>query len=170
MTAQLLAEQIEVFLPDLKSRYRLFAQKPTLRFFEGIEGLKTVYTETLKEKQMIYALVSPDEPAEPIFRWLTTSYVQARVKGNIHVRVVVNGTSRAQEYIKKSKEELREARFVHSETYPFRGEVDVFGDNIAFIAYKEDELIGTILESPSIAETLRSTIRLLMDILPKTEE
>ncbi|MEW5902144.1 MAG: helix-turn-helix domain-containing protein, partial [Acidobacteriota bacterium] len=164
--AEALWNQLDSVLPGLKESYRIFTKQPTVRVFGGIEGLKDVYRETLREKQPIYALVSPDEPAPEIFRWLTTNYVRERVKLGIEVKAVVNGESKTAEYIAKGKAELREARFVSSAKYPFRGEIDAFGDKTAFIAYKKEELIGVIIESPSIAETLRSAVKLLLDLLP----
>ncbi len=165
-SAEAVSEQVTAILPSLKSNYRLLTVQPTVRVFEGVDGLKEMYRETLKDKQTIYAYVSPDEPDPRIYRWLTTTYVQERIKHELHVKVVVNGSSQAAEYIAKNQMELREARFVQSELYPFRGEIDVFGDKVAFISYKTEELFGVIVESAAIAETLRSSIKLILDLLP----
>lgn len=165
-SAEAVTEQIISVLPSLKSAYRLFTVQPTVRAFEGIEGLKEMYRETLRDNQTVYAYVSPDEPDVRIYRWLTTNYVQERIKTNLHVKVIVNGSSQAGEYIRKNQQELREARFVKSDMYPFRGEIDVFGNKVAFISYKTEELFGVIIESAAIAETLRSSVKLLMDTLP----
>ncbi|MBU2565971.1 hypothetical protein KKG46_00225 [Patescibacteria group bacterium] len=155
-------------LPLLSSDYRLSTGKPIVRVFEGIEGLKEIYNDTLLQTDTIYALVSPDEPAPQLFDWLTTTYVKKRVNKQIPVNVVVNGTaSQTSDYIAKNERELRTAKFVKNLDYKFSGEIDVFGDKVAFIAYKENELIGTIIENASIASTLRSTIKLLLDVLPE---
>lgn len=164
-SAEAVSEQITAILPSLKSSYRLMTVQPTVRVFEGVEGLKDIYRETLRDGQTIYAYVSPDEPDARIYRWLTTTYVQERVKHDVHVKVVVNGSSQTAEYLAKNQAELREARFVKNDLYPFRGEIDVFGDKVAFISYKSEELFGVIVESASIAETLRSSVKLILDLL-----
>jgi len=166
VAAEALYEQLESVLPSLKSSHRLFTKQPTVRVFEGVEGLKELYGETLREKKPIFAFVSPDEPTPAILRWLTSTYVKARVDAGIQVKAIVNGESQAASYIAKSQQELREARFIKSDRYPFRGEIDVFGDKVAFIAYKEEELIGVIIESAGIAETLRSAVQIIFDTIP----
>lgn len=166
VVAEAVYDQLESILPGLKSSFRLFTHQPTVRVFEGTEGIKDIYKETVRDKQTIFAFVSPDEPEVSVFRWLTTHYVKARVEANIAVKVIVNGGSQAADYIAKNARELREARFIQNKNYPFRGEIDVFGDKVAFIAYKKEELIGVIIESAGIATTLRSVVQLLIDTLP----
>ncbi len=157
--AQELHRQLEATLPTLKSHYQLITKKPTFRVFEGIEGLKDIYRETLKSGEPIYALVGPEAPDPRLYRWLTTRYVKERVRLNIPAYVAAAGASpKAEEYVEKSKEELRTVVLLDPEQFPMLGEVDVFGNSVAFISYKTEELIGVALESPALATTLRSAI------------
>jgi len=165
--ADQLVRQLESVMPDLKSFHHLFTKQPTVRVFEGVEGIKDVYRETFKAGQPIFALVGPDEPAPELFHWLTSQYVKERVARKIPAYVVASGTTAAEEYRRRDKEELRTTRLVSGTAYPFTGEIDVFADKVALVAYKSDELIGTIIESPGVAETLRSAIKLLIAYLPE---
>lgn len=155
--------QFEAITPQLKSYFRLFTKQPTIRVFEGVEGLKDIYREMLKEKHDIFAIVSADEPDPTLYRWLRTVYKDKRISAGIRVKGVASSTARGGELLEYAESELREARGLDPKAYPLRGEVNVFGDSVAFIAYRTNELFGLIIESPSLAMTFRSTVLALYD-------
>ena len=99
-------------------------------------------------------------------RWLRGTYAKERVASGIRVFGIFSDSALARSVV-AAPGELREARIIDGEKYPFKGEVDAFGGKIAFISYKSDERIGVLLESPSVAETVRSVVRALFDLLPQ---
>ncbi|MFA6131978.1 MAG: helix-turn-helix domain-containing protein [Patescibacteria group bacterium] len=157
-----LLNQLSAALPTLKSQYNLVTKRPTVRMFEGIDSLKEIYRETLEDKKTIFALVGPDDPAPEIFRWLSKTYGSARAEKGIYAYVVASGEKNIESYVKSSKEQMRSVATVDHDLYDFHGEIDVFGDKVAFISYKKEELIGTIIESSSLAATLRSAIKFIL--------
>lgn len=166
---QEILNQLDATMPKLKSNYQLITKKPTFRVFEGIEGIKSIYLETLAQDQPIFALVGPDDPHPELYSWLTKTYTKKRVLAKIHATVIASGDTKAKKYEKESEESLRSVTLIDDNVYPFSGEVDVFGQKIAFISYKSDELIGIIFESPALAETMRSTIKALSKFAPKSD-
>lgn len=162
LSAQETLNQLESTLPSLKSAFRLITKKPTFRVFEGIDGIKQIYNEILEEEKTIYSLVGPDAPADELFQWLRTIYLTKRIKKNIHVFTALSGGIKAEILETQAKAELRTAIDLSEKEFPFEGEVSVFGNNVAFINYKETELIGLILESSALATTLRSTVKALI--------
>ena len=48
--------QLERTLPELTAIYNKSAQKPRVTFYEGAEGIKEVYADTLREQRPIIAL------------------------------------------------------------------------------------------------------------------
>lgn len=164
LSAEDLYSRFESTLPDLKSLFQLITNKPAFRVFEGVEGMKEIYLETLRAKEPIYALVGPDAPEPSLYKWLTTTYVKKRLAEGIHAYVLASGTGeQTEEYKKKSAAELRTVVSLNSSVYPFKGEVDVFGNSVAFISYGANELIGFIIESPALATTLRSVVKVAVD-------
>ncbi len=163
--AQSVSNQLESILPALKSHFNLITKQPTIRIFEGFDGIKELYLALLEEQQPIYSLVSTDAPEARVYKWLTTTYVKKRVQANIKVFGVTTG-NKSETLEKNSTKELRQLCHVDKQLYPFAGEVNVVGDTVAFINYKEKELIGFIIESPSLAQTLRSVVQLLFATLP----
>jgi sugar-specific transcriptional regulator TrmB len=153
--------QLNAILPDLKSQFRLVTKQPTIRVFEGVEGLKEIYLETLKQDDDIYAFVGPDAPVKKLYEWLKEDYVKKRVDAEIFAHVIISGEEKAEKYQKESTDKLRQTTRIPHKKFPFEGEVDIFGNKIAFIGYKQEELVGFIIESPSLAKTLRSAVKAL---------
>ncbi|MBD3251405.1 hypothetical protein GF380_03045 [Candidatus Uhrbacteria bacterium] len=162
-SVEALQGQFEAIAPQLKGYYRLFTKQPTIRVFEGVEGLKDLYREILKAKKDVYAIVSADEPDPNLFRWLRTVYKDKRISEGIRVKGISSATERGRQLLGKAEVELREARGLDPHYYPLRGEVNVFGDSVAFISYKTHDLFGLIIESAPLAMTFRSTILALFD-------
>lgn len=157
--AEELSRQLEAVLPGLKSQFSLITKQPTLRVFEGVEGIKTIYKEILKDGMDIYSLIGPDTPVPAIYRWLRTVYLKKRLEKGMRAIGIFSSGKHAEELLATAGQELRSGAVISSVDYPFAGEIDVFGNKIAFIDYREGSLIGIILESEALALTLTSTVR-----------
>jgi len=159
--SQDLLGQLSATLPTLKSQYNLVTKRPTVRMFEGLEGIKEVYLEILKDNQTIFSIVGPDTPSNELFRWLKNRYMKERIEKGIKVIGVITDGERARELAKTSQEQLREVALVSAELYPFAGEINIFGDKLAFLDYKKSSMIGVIIENHDLALTLRSVVSVL---------
>ncbi|MDQ7814272.1 MAG: helix-turn-helix domain-containing protein [Patescibacteria group bacterium] len=164
---QLLSGQLDSVLPGLKSDFNKFNKKPTIRVYEGIEGLKKIYLSVLEAKQPIYSIMSPSQPDEKMLKWLRNTYAPERTKLGLAITGVMNSSERAMGLVATAAQELRSAKVVDTVKYGFKGEVLVFGDCVAFISYKTDDMIGMIVENKMIAETFRTCVRLMHDLLPE---
>ena len=45
-------------------------------------------------------------------------------------------------------------------------EINIYGNKVAFISYRQEELLGVLIESAEIAKTMRSVFGLVWDGLP----
>ena len=148
---------LRAILPQLNSSYILAVEKPIVTTFEGVEGLKEIYEDTLKEAKPIYAVLQTAEVEPEMYKWLTKFYVKKRVKAKIWAKVIVASGKWSGEYQRKDEKELRESILVPSEKFPFKHEVDIFGDKVAFINYKKGEaLIGIVINHPQTAQTMKA--------------
>lgn len=152
--AKQIKSEIVSLLPSLSSTYTLTVEKPVIRTFEGVDGIKEIYMDTLREKSPIFAALTTATVEPSLFKWLTSYYAQERVKAGIEAKVIASTGDWAGEYHKLDKDELRETRLVPQSEYPFEHEVDIYGDKIAFIDYKKgSKLIGVIISHPTITKT-----------------
>lgn len=150
-------ESLQTILPSLTSAYVQSTEQPVVRIYEGVEGLKTIYKDTLSEGKDIYAILQAGEVEPSLYKWLTTTYVKARAKQKTHAKVIVASSKESKEYVQKDIEEFRTTLWVSSVEFPIQHEVDIYGDKVAFIHYKKGEaLIGIVIKHPQIAKTMKA--------------
>ncbi len=147
-------ELLNNYLPDMISGYNLMHNKPGIRFFEGIEGLKKIYNEILKEEKDFYLIRSAYEPVYkkeivPIIE----QFIKKRVAKNIKVKAITPTD------IKESSSEndakwLMERFWVDKDMYNAPVEIDIFGDKTAILSFGE-ELVGMVIESRQISQSLK---------------
>src|SRR3989339_603776 len=49
-------ESLQTFMPEFLGLYNRVAHKPKVKFYQGVEGLKKTYLETLKAEKEIYLI------------------------------------------------------------------------------------------------------------------
>lgn len=148
---------LQKMLPDLTDQYVLSVERPIVTTFQGVEGLKRIYDDTLLVGKPIFAALTTAQVDPTLFRWVTKTYTKKRIEKKVSVKVIVSSGGWAQEYIKKNTKELRETRLVPNESFPFAHEMDIYGDKVAFIDFRKDgPLIGIIIHHPAIAATMQA--------------
>lgn len=144
--------KLEKLMPILKSLTNTTGEKPVIRYYEGIEGIKDVYRDTLKYKGELVAYVT-----ENIFTNLgqdfADEYVEKRVKAQITGRVIGPNTQEIIEYKKTDQKNLKETRIVDKEKFPFSIEMNIYGNKVAFMSFSEQ--LGLIIESNEIAKNMK---------------
>ncbi|HAR38059.1 MAG TPA: hypothetical protein DCS09_05485 [Porphyromonadaceae bacterium] len=146
---------LEGILPSLKEQYTNIEDKPTVQVYEGVEGLKKIYLDTLQTAKPIKAVLQTAEVDPTLYTWLTQVYTKERVAKKIPASVIVASGKWSETYQNKSSEELRETVLVSGDKFPFQHEVDVYGTKVAFINYKKGQpLIGVIIDNKNIADTM----------------
>ena len=147
-------------LPDLK-RLHGDSSHPQIRYFEGLDGIKAIYADTLNSKTEILNYCNSKE-IRNLWPGYDEEYVKERVKHRIHLR----GIAPDDEYGFKVKnldpESNREIRLIAKEQYNFTNEINIYGNKVAIVSFK-DELIGMIIESHEIANTQRAIFNMVWD-------
>lgn len=148
---------LESILPDLKKKYAVSETKPVVTYYEGLEGIKKVYLDTLKDQQPIYALVQTSAVDPDVYSWVTQTYVKRRVQAKIPVQAIVSSGKKTETYERLNEIELRETRVISSEEFPFEHEINIYGSKLAIINHRKGEkLLGIIIDNPIIAKTFKS--------------
>jgi len=159
-------EASKKLLPELKSIFQK-SEKLRVKFYEGIEGLKEVYEETLTAKEPLLGYSS----AEPFFETMQEFgryYLKRRVAKGIHVRFIAPDTPQTKEKAKNDKAELRESRLVPKEKLNIEIEVNVFDNKIIMASFKEG--LGIIIESEKIANAQKQIFELAWEAAEKYQK
>lgn len=155
-------------LPQLRSLYNIKGIKPKIKFYEGKEGLRQVYADTLNYNGEILAFASEDVVKTLGMEW-ANDYLQKRVKKEIRVRIILPKTELIEkEFNPKDQKQLRSSKLVNPKKYPFSVEINIYGhQKIALMSAREE--IGIIIEGKEIYSTMKLIFELLWDNLPEVE-
>jgi sugar-specific transcriptional regulator TrmB len=143
-------------LPELLSISNFIDKKPKIKFFEGFEGLKNVYMDTLNyPDQELLAWISEKYLESFDEKFLYDYYVPERVKRKIWVRALAPDDLRISRFKEEDEKSLRKTRLIPTVKFPFSVEINLYGKNkISIISFEEK--IGLIIESEKIYGTLKS--------------
>lgn len=158
------ASALENILPGLGNLYLSAGERPRVRFFEGIEGLKTIQDEFLKTKERLVKAITNVDDVFKLFPEHEKSYVPRRVKMGIHSKLIY--TSSKGDFLKKTDiEMLRESKFMEYEKMPLLGDITIFGNKVKISAVSKKSF-GIIIESEEIAKSLGAVFDLLWKKIP----
>jgi len=145
-------------LPALK---RLSGQTahPRVRYFEGLEGIKMIYADTLTSKTDI---LNYSNSHEIRIRWpnYDKEYVAKRAAKNIFLKEICPKDEEGEIVKNNDKKYHRKTKLIPKEHFDFTNEINIYDDKVSIVSYK-DELIGMVIESAEICASQRAIFNLL---------
>lgn len=154
-------------LPQLLSLANFIDKKPDIKFFEGIEGIKNVYQDTLnfpESEILMWGSTDIHEYFDNDFMW--TYYVPKRIEKKIWMRAIGQDLEAVRKIRAEDSKHLRQTRFHSHSDMPFDVEINLYGKRkIGIMSFKEQ--IGLIIESEKIFNTLKSIFELNWMMLEK---
>lgn len=153
-------------LPELLSISNLIDKKPKIRFFEGADGIRSVYRDTLKyPDQELLAWVCEEAIHHFDPKFLNDYYISQRLAKKIWVRAIAPNLPEMQEYKGLDQKALRRTR-LFDKGLDLDIEINLYGKNkIGLMSFEEK--FGLIIESEKIFNTLRSIFEMNWNSLPE---
>lgn len=143
-------------MPGLLSITNDIEKKPKIRYFEGKEGIREIYKDTLRYHDQEMLVWTTEDILEYFdVDWLWSYYVIKRVENKIWQRAIAPDIEYAKELQGMDTEHLRQIRFCSKEKYPMYVDVTLYGGRFVGIMSFKDGL-GLIIESEGIYKTLKS--------------
>ncbi len=157
--------ELAAALPELGRLFVSSGERPRVRFFDGVEGLKTMDEEFLKVKNKFLEGVTSIDDVQKVFPPDADNYTQRRIKKGIRARSIY--TSKNGPVLKGTDAQmLRESRYMPPEKFPFACDITVYDNSVA-IASLRDKIFGIVIESKEIANSIRSLISLAWEAAEK---
>lgn len=155
-------------LPQLQSIHNIRGSKPKIKFYEGKEGLKEVYADTLRYKTETVGFASDDVVKAMGMEW-SMEYLARRKRAGIWARAIIPETEFMKDkFLSKDVEQLRTTKAIDPKKYPFTIEINIYGHNkVALMSAKEE--IGLIIEGSEIHNTMKLIFQLVWDLLPEVK-
>jgi len=150
--------QLEEMLPEFLSIYNLPGEKPKVKFYQGVEGLKRVYEDTLEEGSPIYLISDYEQMFEALDSEWMWDYAKRRTKKEIKAFSIAKEGVQAKKVKADDSEQLRETRFIKD--VDFETEINIYGNKVALLSFRRP-YAGVIIEDRAIAQTLKSMWKII---------
>src|SRR3990167_8168816 len=151
------AEEAKKILPELKSVYNLIPHKPKVKYYDGYDGIISMYEDSLTSQTEILSWLDLASTAE-FNKEYFDEYYKRRTKAGVSIKGIVSDEPLAYEVDKLSDEQKREMKIIPKEMMEIVPECYIYDDKIAFMSLKEK--FGVMIESKDIAEAQRALYRL----------
>lgn len=153
------AEALERALPELRSLQGAKYRKPRVRFFEGWEGIRHVYEDTLTAGTELLNFAN-SAVVRQFWPSYDEEYVERRVKLGIRLRGIAPDDASGRRVHGDDESRLREIRLVPVSDFDFRNEINVYDHKVAICSFDsglrgDRDMFGVIIESKEVAETQR---------------
>ncbi|OGF52229.1 hypothetical protein A3I27_01070 [Candidatus Giovannonibacteria bacterium RIFCSPLOWO2_02_FULL_43_11b] len=149
-------------MPEMTSKYTLNYSKPAVHYFEGKEGIKKIYENTIisnPSKEVLVFRSHLDDKTMGIKFF--QNYGKIRAEHEIKTRII-SPTSQTDEKKKEDMALKRERK--QWENLQIPAEIDIYDNKVAIISF-ENHIVGTIIENKATADTLREIFEKIWNTL-----
>lgn len=138
--------EVRAILPELEALFGRSHTKPKVRFYEGLEGIKTVYEDTLTTTaKSLRAILSMRDLYEIPGKDFMDDYVTRRIGTGIKLQVIRSEQKEVEDTWRASRRELRELHLAPSEMI-FAMTMYLYDNKVALIGTQKENF-GVIFES-----------------------
>lgn len=163
----LMLEKVHIaksLLPELKSLASASGFRPKIRFYEGMDGVERVFTESLSAEGEILGYTNLRQVLERIPDFFK-EYTGKRLKQGIKTRYLspntVESVHALDPFLPKGYDpNLIEMLLVNKDQFPFDNEILIFGNAVGIVSLNPDELLGLMVESATFASTMKAVFDL----------
>jgi len=152
-------------LPELFSITNSLAYKPKIQYYEGRDGVKNIFEDTLTAEGEMLGYTNLKDIPQIVSEDFLRDYTRRKIEKKIKTRMLSPLTKEALSYSgkyypKDFDQNLVEIFFINQKQFPVEYEIMIYGNKVAIISLNPDELIGMIIESSLYAKTQRSIFNL----------
>lgn len=151
-------ENFKKILPELKKIHRSTSH-PLVKYFEGIEGVKSIYADTLSAKSEILSYANSAE-LRKYWPEYDTEYVAERVKKKIFLRGIAIDDEIGRQVKSKDSKFKRKIKLVPPESFHATNEINIYDNKVAYTSF-DPKPMGIIIEDEGFTETQKSIFEIL---------
>jgi len=142
--------KLDAVLPDFISLYNTAQNRPGVKFYEGIEGIKKVWWDSLKSKTEIYTLGDLEVLAKK-FGNLNKKYFQQRKKINIFKKAITVDSEFNRKFLKTYDTKYTYTKLIKNFPIDFSSTImEIYDNKISYTTLVGDLYIGVVINDKSI--------------------
>ncbi len=152
-------KRAEILLPELTNLYLSSSTKPTIKFYEGKDGIRSIYREMTKTPKRLWSIFSADRYYEVFKEKDGEEFLDNILKNGGELRDLVKNTKIGKEYVendiakKIGKSKLLPKNFI------FEVDLMVSGNKISMISLAN--LIGIVIKNKEMADLQKNFLKFI---------
>lgn len=140
------------------------SQKPKVRIYEGIEGIRQSYLLGLGQPEGSEILIFGSANIWIENKEGNQAYISERLSKNINLKILFADIKSNHSLLANDKKELRSTRFLSERKYNPVTETQIFGGTVVYIAHSETEPFATVIENAAIAHDEKQRFESLWNV------
>ena len=152
-------EAVKQILPDLKQLEGMKKEEINASVYKGKEGLKTIHSEMLREGKDVYVLGAKGLIFTEL-PYFIPNFERERIKKKMKFILLYD-----EQEVKESEEHIAKRQFFEGKVLPkgfdSNGVVNIFGNKVAIVLWKEKYPTGFMIDNKDIADAFRKWFELL---------
>lgn len=161
-------KELESILPNLKSLTNKTGHRPSVKFFEDLDGVKAIYEDSLSAQTEILNYANSQEIRD---HWpnYDEEYVAERAKKKIWLRGIAPDDEGGRQVQSQDSKFYREIRLIDPKKLPFNNEINIYDNKISMVSFVKP-IFGIIIESKALVETQRSIFEMAWSFAGKADK
>ncbi len=160
-------DKLKTKLPELKMLYKEL-NKPSIKFFEGTEGVKAIYAETLKSKTEILSVGDCEEwSSADLVAW-GKRYNRQRAKLKIKERVLMPDSLKTTNWFANYPASIKYTVYKilpkNKINYVFNGEINIYEDKVVIVLLKSPNRMGIMITSDILVNMLKAMFEMAWQV------
>ncbi|QQR55243.1 hypothetical protein IPG41_01640 [Candidatus Peregrinibacteria bacterium] len=153
-------------LPEFR-RLQGKSSHPHIRYYEGLDGVKKIYADTLSSKTEILNYADSKSIRE-FWPKYDQEYVKKRVEAKIYLRGIAPLDEHGKKVAQQNESMYREIRLVKAGPFSFTNEINIYNDKVAIVSFSKNTIMGMIIESEEVANTQRAIFMMAWEFAEST--
>ena len=162
------AAKIQKILPDIEGLLSKEGERPRVRYFDGVDGIRHVYEDHILVDEP-YHMVGWSNTAK-LQDFFSASFMNTYVKKKQTLGITSQGifpdTPAERSYINDVYLDIKKAmrpvlRYIPKDIFPYESEITVYAKNkVSFVSFKNGLWVGVIIEDQTIHDMMRMIFEL----------
>lgn len=150
-------DELKEILPQLILQREKAASLPKVQFFEGVEGVKQAYEDTLENNQgkWLYNMTGVEAVWKIMGAEWTNYYLEKRARLGIRCKNISPDSAEARKGRELDKKWLRATKLIPAK-FEFETEIDIYDNKVGIFSFAKDNPVAVIIEDDAIAHTLKT--------------
>jgi sugar-specific transcriptional regulator TrmB len=154
--------EFDSILPDLRAIYNKSVEKPKMRYFEGKEGIISIYNEILKTRPKTLDAIGSLDKIENYLGDYFKEYLKKIAANKTQSRDLVTENSYAFSKSTLLKSDLQQVRILPASN-PISTDMMIFDNKLVMISYGDD-VHAVVIESSAIVASQKAMFEIIWNV------